>query len=218
MLILFPVTAYLLVNGFSRDVLFPNKHAACFTGFLGLVLGTIYCTCDWIFFLPVHFAIYNFASEFLYLIIQEIVIPIVICYFLLLFLFKEPVSYKLKVSAYMLFGFYAVQSPYFTITRYETLSPFLLLIKPIMQLGLCTAVYCLFSIICTNGKKNFAAVLAVPSLLVMLVLPAVIETMWFLGADAQLWATGSIIYTVLAYIVSPILARSSMHQPAEEDF
>lgn len=208
MLILFPVAALFLTKGFSKDILFPNKYAARFLGFCGLLLGTLYCAFDWIFLLPVRFAVYNFGSEFISLCISELIIPIVLCFVPLFLLFNEPFLYKLKTFTYVLFGFYTIQLPYLITIRYETLSPFLLFLRPLLQLGLCISIYCLFASFAKSCKKKSPnSILNIPIIFIMFILPTIIETAWFLGADIQIWATLSIIYLSLSFVVFPILTQ-----------
>lgn len=211
MLILFPAVALFFTNGFSRDVLFPNKHAACFLAFLGLILGALFCTIDWIFFLPVHFAVYNYVTEFLSLLIPETVIPFLLCFVPFVIFFRESFAYKLRTFAYILFGFYAVQLPYFLIQRYDVLPPFLLFLRPVLQLGMCFSAYALFSLVkqSASGKSITMSVVAFPLFLIMYCVPTFIETTWFLGADAQIWVTLSIVYVFLSFLAFPILARAT---------
>ncbi len=216
MLILFPAAALFFTNGFSRDVLFPNKHTACFLSFWGLVLGALFCTCDWIFFLPVHFAVYNYVKEFLSLCIAEVFIPFLLCFIPFVIFFRESLAYKLRTFTYVLFGFYAIQMPYFIIQRYTTLSPFLLLLRPVLQFALCFAAYNIFSLVKpeSSGKGTAKAIIAVPLFLIMYIFPTFIETAWFLGADAQIWVTLSIVYLFLAFVAFPIKA-SETAEPSE---
>lgn len=209
MLILFPAVALFFTTGFTRDILYPSKHAACYVAFLGLILGALFCTVDWIFFLPVHFAVYNYVTEFLSLLIPETLIPFLLCFITLFIFFKESSIYKLRTFAYMLFGFYAVQLPYFLIQRYDVLSPFLLFLRPVLQLGVCFSAYALFSLVKkpSSGKNITLAVIAFPLFLIMYCTPTLIETTWFLGADAQIWVTLSIVYIFLSFVVFPILAK-----------
>lgn len=216
MLILFPAAALFFTKGFSNDVLYPNKHAACYLSLMGLILGALFCTIDWIFFLPVHFAEYNYLKEFMSICTHEVFIPFLLCFIPLMVFFKESLKYKLNTFAYVLFGFYAVQFPYFIIQRYETLSPFLLFIRPVLQLGLCISAYTLLSLLRRNpeNKKIAISIIAVPAFLIMLFAPTFIETTWFLGADAQIWVTLAIIYIFLSYIAFPILSHS-VSKPSE---
>ncbi len=211
MLILFPAMALFFTSGLSRDVLFPNKHTACFLAFLGLVLGALYCTCDWIFFLPVHFAVYNYVKEFLSLCIAEVIIPFLLCFIPFVIFFRESLAYKLRTFTYILFGFYTIQLPYFIIQRYTTLSLFLLLIRPVLQFALCVAAYNIFSLVkpAASGKGTAKTIIAIPLFLIMYFIPTFIETAWFLGADAQIWVTLSIVYLFLSFVAFPILARSA---------
>ena len=211
MLILFPAAALFFTNGLSRDVLFPNKHTACFLAFWGLVLGALYCTCDWIFFLPVHFAVYNYVKEFLSLCIAEVFIPFLLCFIPFVIIFRESLAYKLRTFTYILFGFYTIQMPYFIIQRYTTLSLFLLLIRPVLQFALCFAAYNIFSLVKpeSSGKGTAKSIIAIPLFLIMFFVPTFIETAWFLGADAQIWVTLSIVYLFLSFVAFPILARSA---------
>lgn len=203
--------ALFFTNGLSRDVLFPNKHTACFLAFLGLVLGALYCTCDWIFFLPVHFAVYNYVKEFLSLCIAEVIIPFLLCFIPFVIFFRESLAYKLRTFTYILFGFYTIQLPYFIIQRYTTLSLFLLLIRPVLQFALCVAAYNIFSLVkpAASGKGTAKTIIAIPLFLIMYFIPTFIETAWFLGADAQIWVTLSIVYLFLSFVAFPILARSA---------
>ncbi len=203
--------ALFFTSGLSRDVLFPNKHTACFLAFLGLVLGALYCTCDWIFFLPVHFAVYNYVKEFLSLCIAEVIIPFLLCFIPFVIFFRESLAYKLRTFTYILFGFYTIQLPYFIIQRYTTLSLFLLLIRPVLQFALCVAAYNIFSLVkpAASGKGTAKTIIAIPLFLIMYFIPTFIETAWFLGADAQIWVTLSIVYLFLSFVAFPILARSA---------
>ncbi len=204
--------ALFFTSGLSRDVLFPNKHTACFLAFLGLVLGALYCTCDWIFFLPVHFAVYNYVKEFLSLCIAEVIIPFLLCFIPFVIFFRESLAYKLRTFTYILFGFYTIQLPYFIIQRYTTLSLFLLLIRPVLQFALCVAAYNIFSLVkpAASGKGTARTIIAIPLFLIMYFIPTFIETAWFLGADAQIWVTLSIVYLFLSFVAFPILARSAL--------
>ena len=203
--------ALFFTSGLSRDVLFPNKHTACFLAFLGLVLGALYCTCDWIFFLPVHFAVYNYVKEFLSLCIAEVIIPFLLCFIPFVIFFRESLAYKLRTFTYILFGFYTIQLPYFIIQRYTTLSLFLLLIRPVLQFALCVAAYNIFTLVkpAASGKGTAKTIIAIPLFLIMYFIPTFIETAWFLGADAQIWVTLSIVYLFLSFVAFPILARSA---------
>ena len=163
------------------------------------------------FFLPVHFAVYNYVKEFLSLCIAEVFIPFLLCFIPFVIFFRESLAYKLRTFTYVLFGFYAIQMPYFIIQRYTTLSPFLLLLRPVLQFALCFAAYNIFSLVKpeSSGKGTAKAIIAVPLFLIMYIFPTFIETAWFLGADAQIWVTLSIVYLFLAFVAFPILARSA---------
>ena len=101
--------------------------------------------------------------------------------------------------------------PYFIIQRYTTLSLFLLLIRPVLQFALCFAAYNIFSLAkpAASGKGTAKSIIAIPLFLIMFFVPTFIETAWFLGADAQIWVTLSIVYLFLSFVAFPILARSA---------
>ena len=217
MLILFPAFALFFANGFSRDTLYPNKYAAGHLAFLGLVLGALYCTIDWIFFLPVHFAVYNYVREFISLLIPETIIPFLLCFIPFVIFYRESFSFKLRTFAYILFGFYAVQFPYFIIQRYTALSPFLLFLRPVLQLGICFSAYALFSLTkqSDSGKTITMSVISFLLFLIIYCIPTFIETAWFLGADAQIWVTLSAIFIVLSFIVFPVIAHYATKSTVE---
>ncbi len=198
---------FFLLIGCKESIVCVEKPVVAFGAITGFVLALIFCAVDFLFFSSVHFAVYNLKTEFVQLFTAEALIPLAVC-FAVYFLFnRDSVAFKLQSFAFVLLGFFMLFTPYRILTRYSILSPFCIAVKPLAVFALILGEYFALSAagsILQSSKKA----LAVPCFLLALVilpLPALTETGWFLASPIMLWGTIFIVLCVFAFVFLPIL-------------
>ena len=121
---------------------------------------------------------------------------------------KESYDYKLKNFAFLMFGFFAVFLPYFIYTRTNPVPAFLIFAKPFIFLGLITALHFVLSSIAEGFLKKRAGIVVLLFfiLFVLLVLPPLIETLWFLCFSP--WIVYPILaaYFAVCFVLIPLLS------------
>ena len=190
---LFPLLFFILTEGLNPPV-FESKKTVYFHAFCGFLIAVVYCAIDWFFVSPVRFAEYSFYEEFVRILIFQILMPVGICAVLYFIPVKEPFDYKFKNFAFLIFGFFAVFLPYYIFTRANPVPAFLSFAKPVIFLAFIMALHFVLKGISAGfaKKKPGIIVLFFFVLFALLVLPPVIEALWFLSFSP--W----IVYPVIA--------------------
>ena len=208
-LLFFPLLFFIFTDGFNEALIGSvSKKTIYFHALCGLIIAVAYCAIDWFFISPVRFAGYMFADEFVWRLFSDILIPLFVCGTLYFLYVKESYDYKLKNFAFLMFGFFAVFLPYFIYTRTNPVPAFLIFAKPFIFLGLITALHFVLSSIAEGFLKKRAGIVVLLFfiLFVLLVLPPLIETLWFLCFSP--WIVYPILaaYFAVCFVLIPLLS------------
>jgi len=151
---------------------------------------------------------YSFEGNFIYILIREYVLPVIVLYLLYFFITKDKVEYKVEAFIPLMLGFYSVYLPYVVISGTDSVySGFEIFVKPVLimvmiyQLGFIVQKF--YKFLC--NRKILLLVLCVIAGLIYIVVPSLLETLYLLKYNVFLLIGGSVLYTVasiLFYITS----------------
>lgn len=204
---LFPLVFLLYTNGIRSASLQDLQQSARTLFLVGFAFSLVYCLCDWFFVSPVRYGEYAFLREAWHGFWVELLLPFALCCVPYFAFFAEKSTYKLRSVTFMLFGFYALFVPYRVFTRYSVQTPFVLMVKPFLFVCLFCALYFLLNAAATcaeRGKKGRVGACVCAALLVLPV-PALTETAWFLGSPLLIVAAYVLAFAFVCLCVVPIL-------------
>ena len=208
-LLFFPLLFFIFTDGFNPALIDSvSKKTIYFHALCGLIIAVVFCAIDWFFVSPVRFAGYSFTDEFVRRLFSDILLPFFVCGILYFLFVKEPYDYKLKNFAFLMFGFFAVFLPYFIYTRTNPVPAFLKFAKPFIFLGLVVVLYYVLSSIAEGFLKKKAGILVLLFfiLFALLVVPPLIETLWFLCFSPWIVYPVLAVYFVVCFVLIPLLS------------
>lgn len=170
-----------------------------FNFFCGAMTSTIYCFVGFLMFTTYRLPEFSFMNNFIYYFLHGTVFPVSCCVLIYLLLGKNSWSFKMLMFSDVIPAFYAVFLPYRIISTYDIADPFFLFVLP------CVIVSCLYIL----RKVTFYVVLAKADLwkkivfgilaaIIVIFVPAVSETLFFIGAPLWLRCLVEIGTVVLA--------------------
>ena len=150
--------------------------------FIGIFIAVIYCIIDFFVTYPYRITLYSVFSNFPHYFISYTLKPLLICGIIIFLLSKDKWFFKIKYFTPMLIGFYIIYLPYETISTNDTFDYFLLFIVPILYTTYILiqefALEILMAIIAKKVKK-LALTIVIPTILIALLLPAIIFSMYY---------------------------------------
>ena len=151
--------------------------------FTGLITAVLVCGFR-AFFLYSHRIIpLSFATNMIYLLVRQTLLPVVVLYGVFFLVSKDTVSYKVEAIFPLLISFYILYLPYTILSTSEKIiTTFPLLVKPVLFTVM------IFSLALSakhiektvTGKKYFSCTVWILISLVCVVFPSVMETMYLL--------------------------------------
>ena len=128
---------------------------------------------------------YNFISNMLYFSLKNYILPSVILYLVYFFIVKESLEFRIKSFFPLIASFFAVYMPYVAIVTDESLfSVFSLFFKPAIYLSyviyLSFFIFKLYKFLI--NRKKLHTVFTILFLLVSMLLPAILETLYIMSA------------------------------------
>ncbi len=128
---------------------------------------------------------YNFISNMLYFSLKNYILPSVILYLSYFFIVKESLEFRIKSFFPLIASFFAVYMPYTIIVANESLvSVFSLFFKPAICLSyviyLSFFIFKLYKFLI--NRKKLHTIFTILFLLVSMLLPAILETFYIMGA------------------------------------
>ncbi len=170
---------------------------------LGLVLSFVYTIVSVFLFSSYRLAPEDFSRNWLFCFSMETGIPLALCFVFFALFGRGSLSFKLdNASAYIL-GFYTIFLPFRIISMNKSYDAFLLFWYPslIVAMILLIRFACLFLRLWNPAKtagKVVAIVLTVSAVIIALIMPSIIWTMYFLRLLPGLYLALSIVTLVLA--------------------
>lgn len=197
MVLLFPV-----VLGFCCA--HSNKRIYGFLIFLGVFAGILVSGCTAVFSYMHRIPEYSFPSNFIYFLLKEYCLPLILVYALYFFCTKDSFDFRVKAFFPVTGAFFTVYMPYCTIaSNSAAFSFFLLFVKPVVVLSmvfLCSLIaYRIYRLACE--KKTGLIVAFSFSALVSMAVPAVLETMWLLEILLPVVYVASVLYGLIALVL-----------------
>lgn len=157
---------------------------------------------------------YSFFSNFFYYFFKQYALPLILVYALYFFITKD--SYEFRVKAFFPFvtSFFAIYMPYCIIasaTSSVEFSFYILFIKPVEMLSmifLCSLIA--YKIYCaTLEKKVKTIVLYSIFALLVLALPAILETLWLMCIALPFVYIAAVCYGFVALILFFVNSRQN---------
>lgn len=162
----------------------------------GLLIAILTCFIKEFFIFYSHIATTNFPAYFAYLAARDSILPLLALYLAFTLLSKDEKDYKIESIVPLALSFYSIYIPYFVLTGKEPQAMFLSVIKPILFISL--------SFIASAALKNInrfmtdrntaLSVLSIFFFILALLLPSLIEALWYYKLIAASWIFSSIIY------------------------
>ena len=189
---------------------------AGFNFFCGALSAAVYCFVGFLVFTAYRLPVFSFESNFTYFFLYGTVFPVSCCVFIYLIIGKNKWSFKTLMFSDVVCAFYAVFLPYRILSSYETVDYFCLFILPVV---LVSCLYILrkasvFVVLVKAAlwKKIVFGLLAVG---VFFLMPAVTETIYFIGCPVWLRSIAE-IGTVLLAVGAFFLFRGDVSGTAEK--
>lgn len=157
-------------------------RGAGFNFFCGSITSVVYCFIGFLAFSAYRLPEFNFKSNFLYFFLTGTVYPVSCCVLFYLLLGKNDWKFKLVMFSDVVFAFYAVFLPYRIISVYDIADAFNIFLLPVMVV-MCLYIFRKASVFVAVIKAALwkKIVFGILATAVFLVVPALTETLYFLG-------------------------------------
>lgn len=169
----------------------------------GFISSAFYCFLEAFFFMPEHTWVDSFSSNFIYLLLTQEVLPSVILTGLFFFFSKDNLDYKFNSILPLLSSFYSVFIPYKLFINGLEPSLFCLFVK--VSLFICLLIFISVLLIsCYRlfcSRKIVAGCFFVIFILSALVVPALLEVIWYFKISTLILILASAIYIAAAIFV-----------------
>jgi hypothetical protein len=148
----------------------------------------------------------SFLPNYAYILFGQTLVPAAVVYVLFFFLSKDDFSFRVNSYFPLLCSFFAVYMPYHIIAGSASLySVFELFFKPVLCLMMLTAssICVRFVLRSFSDKDVRTRVIWISVLSAALLLPAAIETMWFIGLPVWEWlilCAAYVFFAVCGYV------------------
>jgi hypothetical protein len=195
---LFPVslTAYCIYK----------KQAELFiTILIGFLAATLVCAINFFFNFTHRVVPYSFGLNFLYYMEKVGLIPVLVMYGIFFLVTKDDVERKVDYFIPLMLAYYSVLLPYNVVTLCESThySGFLIFIKPLIYLSMLYSAGLLLRHLYAFAKEkkvSFVTVI-ICLLLLLLLFPSVLETMYVMNYSSLLLYFLSFLYCLLPGLI-----------------
>ena len=176
----------------------------------GLIVSIIVCVVWGFFIVYTHLWTASFARSFLFLLLRDTLVPTVVMFGLFFFFSKDTLEYKVSAFLPLMGTFYSIYIPYLVLsgTNSERFLPFMLFIKPLLIAALVILeTEALKRTLAAFERKNRLHItLYIAMALAVLVLPPLIEALWFYNSYRLLWIPLAVLY-IAAAVASVVLQK-----------
>lgn len=163
----------------------------------GVLTGIIVCAFKTLFLYAHRVIPYDFASNYLYLLVKQSLLPVIVLYGVFFAFSKDTLDFKIESFFPLELSFFAIFLPHVIVSTSEGLySAFALFVKPVLfscmliQLGIMAKwFYSSF-----KKKSVFCMIIFILIGLVYLCIPALLETMALLKINTFVMISGCILY------------------------
>ena len=162
-------------------------RGAGFNFFCGLVTSVLYCFVGFLVFTSYRLPEFSFKNNFVYFFLTGTVFPVSCCILIYLLLGKNEWKFKLIMFSDVVASFYAVFLPYRIVSVYDIADAFCLFVMPVVVLS-CLYILRKVSVFVAVIKAVLwkKIVFGVLSAGIFLVMPAITETLYFIGSPVWL--------------------------------
>ncbi|HZK19226.1 MAG TPA: hypothetical protein VFC68_00730 [Treponemataceae bacterium] len=191
MLFLLPLfTAFCVSVEYKQN----NVKNICSSTLFGLLAGIVYSFIGVFFYSSYYLAKYSFWTNWFYFAFIEMIVPATIATVFYVLLTKK-YNNMFKNLFYVFLGFFSIFMPVRIISSNQAYHYFLLFFKPLLLL--CALFYFKKMIFVLYERKDITIKAIAPFVVYMLALllvPAAIETCWFIGLSSWIWILSSLLY------------------------
>lgn len=170
--------------------------------FIGIVPSALFCAYKF-FFSPFYYLPQDsFVLNFFYLFFTQIFVPLLVL--ILAFMFinkKDSIAERFENIYPFLAGFYAVFLPFRIISGTKTLPFFLLFTKPLIYFFAILAVSKILMSISSNRIGNSSKFSYYWALVFVVLLPAVLESLWLIGLGELLATVFGVVYLLICSLI-----------------
>lgn len=178
----------------------PNKSSV-FIYVLGIIFGTFYSIVIMLIFSTNPYIPHNYIFLCLYNLVFYIGPPFVILFLLLLVFFKNSFTQKVLLFPDALQGFYSIYLPFTILSYHKVLTFYPLFVEPVLFLFILFMIRVSLSALVYSAKSLIhpaLKVLFVFTLLLTIVFPCFIRSMWLFGSSPILILAISFIYVLFS--------------------
>jgi hypothetical protein len=182
-------------------IISTDDKAAVSVVLTGALSSVLFCALKAFFTFMYHLASTAFLPDYAYILFGQILVPVIIVYLLFFFLSRDTVSFRIKSYFPLMCSFFSVYLPYHILAgSASSYSVFELFMKPIIYLMmLVMSALCIKFVYRSFTEKNKKMQIQwILLLLVSLLVPAAVETVWFTGLPVWLWLVLWLVYVFFA--------------------
>ncbi|MCK9169072.1 MAG: hypothetical protein M0P01_01510 [Treponema sp.] len=167
----------------------------------GVLSSVLFCALKAFFSFMYRVAAAEFLSNYAYILFGQTLAPVAVVYMLFFFLSKDDVSFRIKSYFPLMCSFYSIYMPFHIIAGSgSSYSAFELFLKPVLYLMmLVSSSLCVRFVFRSFGTRDIKPkIIWILVLCVSLLLPAAIETLWFIGFPVWIWLVLWMVYVFFA--------------------
>ncbi len=170
---------------------------------LGLLAAGFVCVIKSFFIFTSHLWTDSFIEGSWYLYYSEILLPCIIMFGLYLIFSKDPLDYKANAFIPLLGAFYTVFLPYKVLQLSEAESLYTLFVKPVLYISMVIYISTFLKKIfkAKNDKSTIRIIANSAMILIFSIVPALLETFWYLGGTAFIYIPLALVYAVFAFVL-----------------
>lgn len=200
--------------------LFLHKEFGYYRASLvGLFCGAFFCICAILFGSDYREYSAGILGSFFSIFLYETLLPLSCLSFLILLLSRDEMKYKVNLLLPTFFGFFVLFTPFRVFFRSETVSVFVLFLKPILMvsciIGVASTTKLLMNL---EGKKNSTAYIILVSCsgIVATVTPSIAEICWHKGMSILIWNGVGLLGIVGTLVLCGLSHREWKQQSLEK--
>ncbi|MBQ9630859.1 MAG: hypothetical protein IJR49_04665 [Treponema sp.] len=181
-------------------LLHKEDKAHIVVALVGFFVGVLLCTIKAFFTSSYRVAHANFFHNYFYFLFFQFFLPIAILYILFFLFSNEGVYFKMDAYFPLLCAFYSVYLPYRILAGSEPkYSLYELFLKPVLYASMCIlSATCIKGILLGIVKKMPTTLLWTLLFFVSILIPALIESLYFVGFSSWIYLVPFLIYILIA--------------------
>lgn len=196
-----PISFYIYVLLDKKD----SKFQKGFFYLIGLILASIHLVFD--FFLNSSYsnAVFNVRNNYISFLLNPVLIPVLICSFILLLFAKDKIIFKLSNLPSLIIGYFSLFVPFYVITRNQNFDLFLLLLLPLIFVWLVFYFDCAMSLIIKlilKEYKKLTILFVILCILVAIIIPPLFYALYFVDLLIPL-----LVFLLVLYFALPVLLK-----------